>query len=194
MRGKSGRLRRAATLFSSLLLFSDAATCQVVGGDPPPEARAPGVLSALGDEAKRYLKDAFGIVKAPLSWDTRDWEKAGGILLVTGVLLAEGRPIYDAVQRNRSAATNRLSSATTGFGSTNALAVSGALLAGGLIAKAPGIRDTGRDAIEASLLTGILTNVILKPLAGRERPYTSDGRTDFDPFSRNASVGGIPGT
>ncbi len=147
----------------------------------------PGFFGTLGAEAKRYGTDAFGILKAPLSWDAGDWERAGGVLLITGGLLASDRPIYDAAQRNRSSSTDRLSSYVTNFGTTNALGISGGLLAAGLIAKAPGIRDTGRDALEASAIAGLLTNVILKPLAGRERPITSGGTTDFDVYSKNAS-------
>lgn len=146
-----------------------------------------GVFSAVGAEARRYGADTVALVKASLSWNVRDWEKAAGVVIIFGGLLASDRTIDTAIQRNRSPATDGFSRATTPFGTTYAVGISAALLAGGLVANKAGVRDTGRDAIEASLLSALLTNLVLKPVAGRERPFVSNGRTDFDAFSSNAS-------
>ena len=129
----------------------------------------------------------MALVKAPLSWDVRDWEKAAAVGIVFGGLLASDRTIDTEIRRYRSPATDQLSRATTPFGATYAVGISVALLAGGFVANEAGVRDTGRDAIEASLLSALLTNLVLKPVAGRERPFVSNGRTDFDAFSSNAS-------
>ena len=45
----------------------------------------------------------------------------------------------------------------------------------------------GRDALEAAVIAGLFTNLIIKPAAGRLRPAESDGRTVFEPFSSHRS-------
>ena len=106
----------------------------------------------------------------------------GAFAASLGVLLATDQQTYVAIQQRRSPTTDDISDVTTPFGQEYAWAVSGAMLAGGLITKNPELRDTGRDAIEAALFAGLITEVA-KPLFGRERPYQSDGRTVFHGFT-----------
>ena len=77
--------------------------------------------------------------------------------------------------------------AVTPFGQEYAFGLSVGLLAGGLVFSAPGTRDTGRDALEASILSFLIANVVLKPVIGRQRPQVSNGETVFDPFSHDPS-------
>jgi len=56
-----------------------------------------------------------------------------------------------------------------------------------LIFRSVPLRDTGREALEASILTALVENLALKPLFGRERPNRSNGKTDFDVASSNSS-------
>lgn len=154
---------------------------------PTPSPGQLGFFGAIGKEVGRYGSDAFALVKAPLTWDSKQWEKAAGVVVIAGALFATDRTTYDAAQSVRSPSTDRLSGLVTDFGTTNAMALAGGILATGLIAKSPALRETGRDAVEATVLSYLVTNTILKNAAGRERPVTSNGDTRFDSYSGNVS-------
>ena len=157
---------------------------QVEAPTPNPLKRA---IRAVAHEAGRYVSDTVGFVAAPGHWTKSDWEKAGGFTLVLGGLFLADRDIDRAAQRNRSPATNHLADATTSFGGGNGTQAATAAIAVGLIFRSPAVRDTGREALEASILTALVENLAIKPLFGRERPNRSNGKTDFDFASSNTS-------
>ncbi len=146
-----------------------------------------GAVEAVGNEAVRWWEDSVALVKAPASWDRGDWTVLGGTLAGTGALMAGDRNAYDWAVRNQSFSRDSTAKYVSKLGAEYSIALSAGLLAGGLAFGNREVRDTGRDAIEASVLTGILTNAVLKPAFGRERPYESGGATVFQPFSSNAS-------
>lgn len=198
-------LRGAAAALAALLLLSlptrthasEAADCPVIdtAEEPAPQDTAPQprpsvpklVGGALWNEVKRYGQDTAALVVAPLHWDSRDIRKAAGSAVLIGGAFAADPTILEAFQRNRSEFTNRVSQATTWFGGRGSVYISLGLVAGGLIAQNDDIRDMGRDALEASIITGLFTNLIVKPVAGRWRPNESDGETIFEPFSGHNS-------
>jgi hypothetical protein len=144
---------------------------------------APEVVGrALLAELKRWGRDGAALVAAPVGWNGRDWAKFGAFAGSLGVLLATDQQTYVAIQERRSPTTDDISSVTTPFGQEYAWALSGAMLVGGLIAGEPGLRDTGRDAIEAAVFAGLITE-IAKPVFGRERPSQSNGQTIFHGFT-----------
>ncbi len=150
---------------------------------PDSSSSIPAVVGgALLEEAKRYACDGAALVTSPLHWSGRDWTMFGAFAASLGVLLATDEQTYVAIQERRSATTDAISDATTGFGQPYAWAIAGGLLAGGLITKNDAMRDTGRDAIEAAAFAGLLT-AIFKPVFGRERPDQSNGQTVFHGFS-----------
>jgi membrane-associated phospholipid phosphatase len=61
------------------------------------------------------------------------------------------------------------------------------MFAGGLVTKNPRLRDTGRDAIEASILAAGIVTPLLKRAVGRSRPFKDQGAYDFHPFTENQS-------
>ncbi len=155
---------------------------------PAPKPSIPKLVGgAVWNEVKRYGEDTAALVVAPFHWDAKDIRKAAGAAVLIGGAFAADPSILDAFQRNRSEFTNRVSQATTWFGGRGSLYISLGLVAGGLIAQNDDIRDMGRDAVEASIITGIFTNLIIKPVAGRWRPNESDGKTIFEPFSSHNS-------
>ncbi len=145
-----------------------------------------GVLPALGNEAKRYGLDSLGLVSAPFSWKLGDWEKAAGFGVILGGLFLADRSIDHQAQETRSPFLNSVSSSTTFLGAEGGFGVSAALIVGGLAFRSPETLDTGRDALEAAVLAGILDNVV-KRAAGRVRPNSSNGQTTFEPGSSNGS-------
>ena len=126
------------------------------------------------------------MLRAPGKWDSRDWRRAAAFTVTLGALFAADDRIYVEVQAHRTDTTDHFASRTEVFGQPGALVLSGALLGVGLISKSSGVRDLGRDALEACLITGVEVGVI-KVIAGRERPRESGGSTRFVPFSSNDS-------
>ncbi|HET7453645.1 MAG TPA: phosphatase PAP2 family protein [Thermoanaerobaculia bacterium] len=145
-----------------------------------------GLFPALGNEAKRYGRDSIALVAAPFSWGRTDWEKAAAFGVVLGGLLAADHAIDHQAQETRNSTTDSVSNATTQFGATGGFALSAALIVGGLAFQSPGVRDTGRDALEAAVLAGLL-DAAVKKISGRERPSQSNGQTVFEPGSSNVS-------
>jgi membrane-associated phospholipid phosphatase len=138
-------------------------------------------------EAKRYVADSYAIVTAPLHWDVADWERFGGaVLLVGGLMLADEAIDREAVQ-NRSQFTDRVSDATTALGGAWASNVGVAYLVVGYVTRDWDLRETGREALEAGVLTHLLDKWILKRAFGRERPLESNGETEFHPGSSHDS-------
>lgn len=147
---------------------------------------SPSVFSTLGtdllEEAKRYACDGGAIVTSPLHWTSRDWTMFGAFAASLGVLLATDQQTYVAIQQRRSPTTDDIADVTTPFGQQYAWAAAGGMIVAGWIAKEPGLRDTGRDALEAAVFASLITG-IAKPLFGRERPSQSDGKTIFHGFT-----------
>lgn len=129
----------------------------------------------------------MALVTAPASWNGTDWTRFGVVCAGIGGLMLVDEQVYDHVEGHRTASGDDFAEAIAPFGQQYAIALSAGLLAGGLVFRAPGIRDTGRDAVEAFVLSGVLANVVVKPVFGRERPYEADGETVFHPFSGYAS-------
>jgi membrane-associated phospholipid phosphatase len=111
----------------------------------------------------------------------------GGTIAGVGGFMAGDRDAYQWAVRNQSTSRDTTARYVSKFGAEYAIGLSAGLLAGGLAFDNWDVRDTGRDAVEASILSGFLTNVVFKTTFGRERPYQSDGATVFKPFSSNAS-------
>jgi hypothetical protein len=152
----------------------------------PGDSNGTRLFPTLGNELKRFGTDTLGIVTAPLSWRTADWEKAAAFGVVLGGLFAADKSIDHQAQETRSPFLNSVSSATTTFGAEGGFGVSVALIVGGLAFRSPETRDMGRDALEAAVIAGLLDDVV-KRAAGRVRPNNSNGQTTFEPGSSNVS-------
>jgi hypothetical protein len=181
-----------ALLFVSPAIAQEASAPDVVPTEAPPEASVTNaggsnpLLPAVGGELKRWGRDSIALVTAPLTWEQRDWEKAAAFGVVLGGLFLADKSIDHQAQETRSPFTNSVSSATTPLGAEAGFGVAVALLLGGVAFESPATRDTGRDALEAGVIAGIIDNVV-KRATGRVRPNGSNGETTFEPGSSNAS-------
>jgi hypothetical protein len=146
-----------------------------------------GAWNAVKGEVVRWGVDSAALVMSPATWDGGDWTLLAATVAGTGGLMAGDRDAYNWAVRNQTASRNDAAKVVSKFGAEYSVALAAGLLAGGLVFGDPGTRDTGRDAVEASILTGILTNVVMKPAFGRERPTESEGATVFHPLSSYAS-------
>jgi hypothetical protein len=145
------------------------------------------IWKSLVEEAKRYGDDTVALVLAPGSWTKEDYERAGAIAFILGGLLVLDESLDDEAQEARSPFTDEVSDETTKLGGSTSLYLSAGLFVGGVAFRNVELRDTGRDALEALLITHVATKYVLKPLFGRERPEDSDGDTHFRPFSGDDS-------
>ena len=142
---------------------------------------------AVVHEVKRYGSDAVALVRAPLQWDEAMWRKVAIITAADAAAFAADQSFANFVQRNRRHASDQFAKAFTPFGGGRALQLSGATLLLGLATHNPRLRDTGRDAIEASIFAAGFITPAIKRVAGRSRPLTNEGAFAFDPFSDNES-------
>ena len=170
----------------SVLSAQEADADPVLLGSAAAPAASSGLFGALGNEARLYLDDASALFTAPLRWGAGDRTRAAGVALLVGGLMVFDNRLAHESQEQRSTLTNRISRATTGFGSGDALALCGGLVASGFAFHDQRLTLMGREAIEASVLTAIITGAI-KPVVGRVRPAASENRTAFEPGSSNYS-------
>lgn len=149
-------------------------------------AQSTGFLNALGSEAKLYLDDGAALFTAPFHWTAEDRKLAAGVvLLVAGTMVFDTRLANESNER-RSSSTNSFSSYTTGLGASDAWILSGGLAVSGLVLKDQHLSVMGREGIEASVMAGLIAN-ILKPVFGRERPPAANNTVTFEPGSKNYS-------
>ena len=166
--------------------FGQEAPCSEAAESTVPTTEE-GIGHAIEREGRRYWTDAGALYSAPLRWDVEDWKKAAGFGLVLGGLFAVDTHWNRESQLHRNAQTDDAANFVRPMGGAGAVGLSLALLGEGLVAHNQTELDSGRDALEASVLTAFLTNLVLKPAFGRVRPNTSGGATEFKPFSSNAS-------
>jgi hypothetical protein len=141
----------------------------------------------LGSEAHRYVRDGADILFAPLHWSRRSWTEAA---IVVGAIVALGHEdatIENGFQRNRSSSTNSVSRTITPLGSATGVGLSFAALGGGLLFKDPALRDVGRDAVEAELISGGIVTPVIKWVIGRTRPSQGSDADEYKPFSSRQS-------
>jgi membrane-associated phospholipid phosphatase len=145
------------------------------------------VYDTLDREAHRYRDDSVALFKAPLTWNSTEWKRLAGSVVIVGGLMFADKDIDRWAQNHRSTVTNRISNITTALGADYGFYLSGGLLAGGAIFNHENMRETGREALEAGIVAAVLDGLVLKRIVGRERPAASNGRTVFVPGSSNDS-------
>jgi membrane-associated phospholipid phosphatase len=142
---------------------------------------------AVVNEVKRYGSDAVSMLRAPLHWDERMWRKVAIISAADAAAFAADESIADAVQRNRSHSSDQIAKQITPLGGGRALQLSAATVLLGWATHNTRLRDTGRDAIEASIFAAGFITPAIKRIAGRSRPNAGEGAYAFDPLSKNES-------
>ena len=160
------------------LFFVLIAAPRVFAGNP---------AKAVVDEMKRYGSDAAAMIRAPLHWDEATWRKVAIISAADAAAFAADESIADAMQRNRSHFSDEFAKNVTPFGGGRALQLSAATVLLGIATRNTKLRDTGRDAVEASIFASGFITPAIKHVAGRSRPFANEGAFAFDPFSNNDS-------
>ena len=165
---------------------ADGAPPQAAADTPPPSNGKIRPLRILGDELKLYFVDSVALFTAPIRWKKNDWWTAGAVGAGIAGVMAFDEHLSVEIQERRSPATDRVSRWTTNLGTTDAFVISGALVAGGVVFKDSNVTSMGREALEASVFTGLLSTVA-KRAFGRKRPIDANDRTAFELGSSNQS-------
>ncbi|MCM2276874.1 MAG: phosphatase PAP2 family protein [Oligoflexia bacterium] len=137
-----------------------------------------------------YIRDAYGIVASPFSWNSSDWIRATVILAVTGGLYASDDAIRDYMQSRRNDATNAVAKVAEPFGRELILPGLGLMYVAGKLKNEPALVRGALLGLESAALTTLFLGGV-KMLAGRQRPYTGSSHDGFEgpgPFEeRHAS-------
>ena len=151
-------------------------------------ARSPlSIGHVLGSEARRYARDTADILLAPLHWDRQTWIEVVAAAAAVAAVSHEDATIQNGVQRARSPATNSISRVVTPLGSSVGVGLSFAALGGGLLFRDSRLREIGRDAVEAELISGGIVTPVIKWTAGRTRPSQGGDADEYRPFSTKQS-------
>lgn len=161
--------------FALLLLIA----VPVLAGEGAPKRAA----HVVRKELHRYVEDAKSMAKAPLHWTPSQWAHFGEGTAAVAAIYAADPHLYDAVQRNRSSATNNFARVVTPFGGRRAEYISALLIIGGAASHNEAMRDAGRDSLEAEIIAGGIVTPLLKRGFGRARPIQGEGARSFHPFN-----------
>ena len=163
---------------------------------PPPEPKAeatgpPSEPPTIGIKAvpKILLDDTLFIATAPARWDRKDWLHTGeGLAAVVGTALLLDTRVRDESQRHRGPVTDKVAGQIQNFGAGYAIGVMGGFWVYGKLAGDSEALYTSLDALEASLIAGVVIGPLLKSAVGRSRPSEQQGAFHFRPFGGGVSA------
>lgn len=142
---------------------------------------------SIMEGVKAVIEDAKALVLSPSTMDRYDAMKLGGAMAVVGGMFAADRPIYDLVQRNSTSGGRDIADKFSDWGGPGALlGLNAGVIAVGVASESYGassrLKDAGLVSLEAEGFA-IAATAALKMITGRERPESSQGTTQFRPFS-----------
>ncbi|MCX6554846.1 MAG: phosphatase PAP2 family protein [Candidatus Aminicenantes bacterium] len=143
---------------------------------PFPSTPVPSEKFTFRSWSHDFLHDAGEIWSYPVHIRTRDILPIAGLAVLTGLLIGNDETIRRGFMDYRSshAWVRAASPVITGMGTYGAWGTAAAFLCVGLIAKDDKAVETATLAASAMLQSGILV-MVLKGLAGRQRPLFADG-------------------
>lgn len=139
-----------------------------------------------------FGNDVYDVVKAPGSWQGKDWWRLTAVLGAGALLYAFDQKIHDWSQDRRTPVTEDWAEFGSFLG--NGIFLGGlitSLYLGGEIFNERGLRKTALLSLESWLTAGAVVTA-LKAITGRARPYTSMGSHYFKPFSFRSEYYSFP--
>jgi len=166
----------------SLLLAAGVAAAQA--------ASAQESLAEWGDE---LFLDGQTVVTAPLHWQEAQWEKAAGLVVVTGTLMATtDQNVADYYGSHNNGQMNDAMQSVGDVLSPLALAgYSAALWGAGQLIPNDALSRTGFKMGEAVVFSTVIAGGI-KVVVGRPRPYTGADANDFSGWSLHDDYQSFP--
>jgi membrane-associated phospholipid phosphatase len=177
-------LTRQNNVFASLLIlccFSGQLLSGMVSGDPEADkvsAATPAPVKKKETFFSRFIKDDVAMWTAPFNLDLKGSLIFGGVLVGTGILIANDEAIYKGFKtyQNKNSWVDTVSPKLTLLGEWGIdCGIAGIFVLSGLAFRDKKARDTGLMALETLMHTGLLVQVA-KHLAGRQRPSVENGQ------------------
>ena len=142
---------------------------------------------SIMEGVKAVIEDTKALVISPSTMDRNDVLKLGGAMAVVGGMFAADRPIYDLVQRNSTSSGRDVADKFSSWGGPVALlGLNAGVIVIGVASESYGasskLKDAGLVSLEAEGFVIVATSA-LKLVTGRARPESSQGTTQFRPFS-----------
>jgi membrane-associated phospholipid phosphatase len=124
-----------------------------------------------------YPKTAIIACKSPIQWESTDWYKAGGFLVIGSALYLLDEDINEAIHRNRSPLTHQIADTGNLIGNGwYTIPVIGATWLGGSVLHSPKTQDTALLSLKSLLIADGVTSV-LKYSSQRYRPNRDKGNS-----------------
>lgn len=145
-----------------------------------------------GEDFTAFYKTGAKVFTAPLHFTEKDWIITGSVVSATalGFLIDKNERTF--WQDNRSKTLNHISDVGYFYGDIkNAAIISGAIYLGGIVSGDEKIHRMGRHLFEGLFFAGA-TNLVIKTVFGRSRPYTNDGPYHFKAFQTNTAHTSLP--
>ena len=145
---------------------------------------------------KKFLvgfgKDVYEVVKAPGSWETKDWLCLTAVLGTGALLYAFDDSIHDWSQDRLTPETEDWARFGSSLGDGLILGgLMASLYLGGEVFDETSLRKTALLSLESWLTAGAVV-LGLKAIVGRARPYTGLGSHHFKPFSFSSDYYSFP--
>ena len=170
-------VQKIKTALLSLVMLLSLLLCHVIS---PPVIMAEGPPSAFSGEYLRLLVlDTTYILTAPAHWGREEWRNFSLYTAGIGAVMLLDKPIYEAVQRNKTASTDDFAKSVQEVGSYPSFGIMGAFYAGGLLLDDNRAKTVAMDAFAASLISAGVITTGLKVAVGRRRP---NGEDEIHPY------------
>jgi membrane-associated phospholipid phosphatase len=163
---------------------------------PPPstiERKAPRLYPKVVEQPRpfpaRVPGDFVALLKAPVSWDDRDWRRLGlGVVAVGAAVLLDGQ-INSWIEPLRTDAAIRAAETIRPIGTEGGLVLMGAAWLAGRQFDRPEVTAMAEDGLEAVAFSAGIITPLLKALSGRVRPRSSDDSLTFNRSSQSFPSG-----
>src|SRR3990172_4930359 len=148
-----------------LIMLLSLLLCHVIS---PPVIVAEGSPSPFsGAYARSLVLDARQVLTAPTRWGGAEWVDFSLAVAGIGAVMLVDKPVYEEIQRNRTASIDDMAQVVESFGSYPSFGIMGAFYAAGSLLEDDRARKVAMDAFASSLIgAGIITTTI-KVIAGR---------------------------
>lgn len=145
------------------------------------------VYNTSKDVANLIISDAGQVLSSPERWGRKEWSQF--YLCTAGVvsLMIVDKPIYEAIQKNRSNSLDSFAGFVEEFGAFPSFGIMGGFYAAGLMYNDSKAKAVAVDAFASSLVGAGIITTSLKIVTGRSRPRNGDGTYHFQPFGGDDS-------
>lgn len=158
------------------------------------EVVSPGIILAeevsspfTGNYIRLLAEDTVQVLTAPGRWEREGWRDFSLAVAGIGAVMLVDEPVYEEVQRNRTAAIDDMAQAVESFGSYPSFGIMGAFYAAGSLLEDDRAKRVAMDAFASSLVSAGIITTTMKVIVGRRRPGETGEAYHFRPFGGDRS-------